>query len=106
MRFLSEDYEEIAHVFIVSEDLGDVQETKQFYYDYFLNQIEKKEGVGVEEADSAEETFPETENVDVEKEIAKAEAEVRDALIAGGIDPDWEIPEPTEGGTARKKPDF
>ena len=95
IEVLSEDYDEIAHVFMITEKMDETQKAQAFYEGLFFQHIAPGE-IESDEALSAEDALPETQEVDVEKEIAKAEAEIRDALTAAGIDPDWEIPEPTE----------
>ncbi len=92
----SEDYEEIQHVFIVSEKLKDTAKTTQFHHDRFLSQMAEEEEM--EEAETKEEVHAiEEETIDVEAEIAKIEAEVNAELIDAGIDPDQELPEPSPG---------
>jgi uncharacterized protein YjbI with pentapeptide repeats len=92
---MSEDYDEIAHVFIAAEDMKDVRRTTEFYHNLFLKELEPKE-VDSEESLAGDDSIPGTEDIDIEDEIKKAAEEIREALIESGIDPDSEIPEPTE----------
>jgi len=93
-EILSEDYEELTHALIVSEDIHDKPSSAASYYDLFLRLLS-------EEAFSDEQTPDEVEVKtfslnEIDAEIKKAEAEVRTALVEAGIDPDREIPEPSE----------
>lgn len=95
IEVLSEDYDKISHVFIAAESMGDARKSKEFYHDLFLKQFDKEE-VDSDEIITAEDEFPATEDIDIEKEVKKVEEEIRAAFIEAGIDPDQDIPEPTE----------
>ena len=93
---LSEDYEEITHVFMTAESMDSTPKAKEFYHDLFLKQSDQKKKVDSGEIINAEDAFPETEDIDVEKEVKKVEEEIRAAFIEAGIDPDQDIPEASE----------
>lgn len=95
IEVLSEDYEEIEHVFLASESVNDTRKPQQFYHDLFFKQFEP-EKVDADEGLTPEDTFPETEDINIEEEIQKAEEEIRAACIEAGLDPEQEIPERTE----------
>ncbi|MFC1889795.1 DUF2169 domain-containing protein [Thermodesulfobacteriota bacterium] len=89
----SEEYEELLHAFIVSENLDGPAESVDYYQALFLKQLaEEEEDFETEEPETGDVEEP----IDIDEEIARVEAEVRAALIAGGIDPDAEIPPPSE----------
>ena len=93
---LSEDYDEISDLFIAAEKLEDSPQTKEFYHGLFLEQSLEQDKISGEDIDASDEASPFTDDIDIEEEIRKADAEIRDALIAAGVDPDRELPEPTE----------
>jgi uncharacterized protein YjbI with pentapeptide repeats len=89
----SEEFEEVQHVFIVSEAVHKQAKSVGHYHDLLNKQlsnleqeweIEKKEP-GVAEEEKAVES---SDDLDVEQEIAKAEKARRAQLIAAGLDPD------------------
>ncbi len=84
----SEDFDEILHIFIVSERLEEPKQSLDYYHKLFLKKLAE------EEEDGSYEIKPivaETEDsTDIDEEIAKAEAERR----AAGIDP-VDVPDPT-----------
>lgn len=89
----SEDYEEIQHIFIVSEKLKGPKQSIDYYHDLFLTMLAE------EEADESYDVKPlEVEDVEdttaVDEEIAQAEVQMRTSLLEAGIDPD-NLPEPT-----------
>jgi len=96
VEVLSEDYEEILHVFIVDENLGETPKSKGFYHDLFLKQFVETEELRLADDNEQETGPPETDDFDIEKEIQKIEEEVRAAYLEAGLDPDPEIPERTE----------
>lgn len=84
----SEDYEEIQHVFIVSEKLDEATQSIDYYHGLFLKKLtEEEEGESYEiqpvEIEETEDT------VEIDKEIAEVEAQIRASLIEAGIDPDY-----------------
>jgi len=90
---LSEDYDEIQHIFIVDEKIEEPEQPIDIYHDLFLKILAE------EELDEAYEVKPinevEAEDItEIDEEIAKAEAHIRASLIEEGIDPD-NLPEPT-----------
>jgi uncharacterized protein YjbI with pentapeptide repeats len=93
---LSEEYDEISDVFIVSERLEDTPQTKEFYHRLFLKQTSEQDKMPGEDIGLPDEDPAFVDDIDVEEEIKKADTEIRAALTAAGIDPDREIPEPTE----------
>lgn len=93
---LSEEYDEISDVFIVSERLEDTPQTKESYHGLFLKQTSEQDKTSDEDIGSLDEEPLIVDNINVEEEIKKADAEIRAALTAAGIDPDRKLPEPTE----------
>lgn len=94
----TEDYEEIQNILIASEKFEEQTHSIQYFEDLLKKEI----------AEPEEETFePETieavdeEDIEMEKEIAKAEEQMRASLIEAGIDPD-NIPEPSEEDKKRE----
>ena len=88
---LSEDYEEIKHVFIASEKINEKSRSKEYYYDLFLKQfVEDEKSFEIEQDLEIED-----EPVNIEKELVKAEEEIKAAMLEAGIDPDEKLPEPS-----------
>ncbi len=96
----SEEYEEIGHCFIVSEQLHDTPLPSDYYHQEFNSILAAEDKIFEEEmpeyadpeaAVSIKETI-----LQAELEIKKAQEELRQELLAAGIDPDVEIPEPTK----------
>ena len=89
----SEEFEEVQHVVIRSEKLGQPLTPVQTCEEEFKKQLAAQEA----EFAPAGPPPPETAEVspDIDAEIAKAEAEMRQALLAAGIDPDAPPPQPT-----------
>lgn len=90
---LSEDYEEIQHIYIVSESLEEPVQSVDYYYELFLKQLAD------EASDEAYEVKPvEQEEVEdtteIDEAIAEAELQMRASLVEAGIDPD-NLPELT-----------
>ena len=82
-----EDFEEIKHIYIVSEKLEEQPQT----VDHYQKMLEKELIEPEEEEFSEPEPVVEKENaedVELEEEIAKAEVEMKASLIEAGIDPD------------------
>jgi uncharacterized protein YjbI with pentapeptide repeats len=75
----SEDYAELGHAFVLSERLEEAPRTLEAAYQDFLAVL-----AGEEED---EPPVPTVEPVDVEAEVAAAEAEVRLEMIKAGLDP-------------------
>jgi uncharacterized protein YjbI with pentapeptide repeats len=96
IEVLSEDYDEIEHVFMAGESMDDSRKTQEYYHNHFLKRVEQEDEVTSDGITADEEVFSETEDVDIDEEIKKVEAEIREACIEAGIDPDREIPQPTE----------
>jgi len=87
---LSEEFEDIGHLLVVSELCKDPLKPVEYYREYLdrrLREMEKdRAGDLPEEPDQPEE--PKEADKDVEAEIARAEQEGRARLISAGIDPD------------------
>ena len=96
---ISEEYEEIQHVFIVSEKLDETLQSIDYYHEQFITQIAELEEEELQLAEPVIEEEVKAYNVD--DEIAKAEAAIRAELIKAGVDPDEELPPPSE--EAKKK---
>jgi len=80
---LSEEYEEIHHVFIVTEKLDNQTQPLEHYHQQFIKKLAD------EESDKTYEVKPFKENtIDVDKKIEQANKEIRASLIEAGIDPD------------------
>ena len=93
---LSEQFDDIEHLFIVSELLKDPLKPVEYYRESLDKRLREMEKGGVDELPEEPDQPGETEKVDdVETEIAKAEQESRKQLIAAGIDPD-NLPEQSE----------
>ncbi len=94
IEVLSKDYEELTHVLLVSENGKAPSRSKTEYHELFLQHIHKK---SAPEPPSGEtETPDKTPPFDLEAETEKAEAEIRAAMLAAGLDPDEPLPEPGE----------
>jgi len=89
----SEEYEEIKHVFIVSEKISEPAQSLDYYREFFHKSITEDEE---DEIFKPEEPPVQEDTVDVDVEIAKAETEIRVAMIEAGIDPDVKPPPQTE----------
>jgi uncharacterized protein YjbI with pentapeptide repeats len=90
---LSEDYEEIQHIFIFCEKMEESGQSIDYYYDLFLKkQAEEASDEAYEVKPIEQEEAEDTTEID--EEIAKAEAQMRASLVEAGIDPD-NLPEPT-----------
>ena len=91
----SEDYEEeIQNIFIVSEKIEEMPQS----IDYYRRLLEEELAVLEEEILEPEPVAAneeDEEDIEMEAEIAKAEEQMRTALIEAGIDPD-NPPEPSE----------
>jgi uncharacterized protein YjbI with pentapeptide repeats len=89
----SDEHEEIQSAFIVAEKLAEAAQTAAHYEKHFKDKLAataKVEAVEPEKPPATAKTAP------VDQELAKAEAEVRAAMIAAGIDPDKPLPPPSE----------
>ncbi len=96
----SEEYEEIEHLFIVSEKLEEKNQSLEYYETLF------KKTLAEENAEEEYEIKPieplEVENTtEVDAEIAKAEHQLQATLIEAGIDPN-NLPEPREEDKAKE----
>lgn len=89
----SEDYEEIQNIFIASEKLDEQLRVVEYYKTLLHEEIAEPEEEKVFEPEPSE-TVNE-EDIEMEKEIARAEEQMRASLIDAGIDPD-NLPQPTE----------
>jgi uncharacterized protein YjbI with pentapeptide repeats len=87
----TEDYEEIEYIFINSEKLEEQPASNEFYKELLQKELAEPEETVIEKPVKPEST----EEIEVEKEIVKAEEEMRAALIEAGIDPD-NLPQPTD----------
>ncbi len=94
---LSEEFEDIAHLLIVSESLQDPLKPVAHYQEALgkrLREITKGDDDEQPEAPNEPDETKKADD-DIEAEIAKAELESRAQLIAAGIDPD-NLPEQSE----------
>ncbi|MCK5516268.1 MAG: DUF2169 domain-containing protein [Desulfobulbaceae bacterium] len=93
----TENYHEIKHLFVVSEQLGGPVRSVDMYYEDLKKALVADEIPFEEEMevnDIAEPFFSiEEEMQKTELEIRKAKEDLRNELLAAGIDPDVEIPE-------------
>jgi uncharacterized protein YjbI with pentapeptide repeats len=89
----SDEYEEIQHLFIVSEKINESAQSLDYYKQLFLKNIAEEEE---DEIYETEEPLEKEDKINVDEEIAKAEVEMRAAMIEAGIDPDAEPPKQTE----------
>ncbi len=94
---LSEEFEEIKHLFIVSERCEDPLPPVAFYQEHLARRLQEIEKGDIEELPETPDQPDDTEKIDddIETEIANAELETRARLIAAGIDPDH-LPEQSE----------
>jgi len=90
----SEEYEEIGHVFIVSEKLEEKAESLDYYENLFKKTLVEEEA-GEEYQVQPLESVEETDTTEIDREIAKAEEQMRASLVAAGFDPD-NLPPPSE----------
>ncbi len=92
-----EKYQEVEHLFIVSEDLSDTPRPAAEWYDDFQAALAAEEAVFADE--SPEETGSkggiEEELLQVEEEVQKAQEMLNRELEAAGIEPVDELPEPS-----------
>ncbi len=98
---LSEEFEEINHIFIVSEPLVEEKPQTVPFYEDLLHRRLKEEEENWEEAEP-EEAKPPVDDSDTDKLIAEAEASTRANLIKAGIDPD-NLPEPGKADKEKEK---
>ena len=89
----SEDYEEVQHIFIVTEQLEETAQSVDYYHDLFLEKLTEEE-VDESYAIKSAEAEEFEAGLDVDAEIAKAEAQMKASLVEAGIDPD-NLPVPT-----------
>ncbi len=92
---LSEEFEEIKHLFIVSERCEDVLQPVAFYQERLAARLQEMEKGDIEELPENPDPPDDTEQIDDDIEIARAEQETRARLIAAGIDPE-KMPEQSE----------
>jgi len=97
----NEDYEEIKHIFIVSEKLEDQPESVEYYQSLLMKELAEEEEEETIEPEPIEEEEKDEEDIEMEAEIAKAETQMRASLIEAGIDPD-NPPEPSEEDKKRE----
>ncbi len=90
---LSEDYEEIQHIFIVCENMEEPAQSIDYYHDFFLKKLAEEASDEDYEVKQIEEEEAE-DTTAIDEEIAKAEVQMRASLVEAGIDPD-NLPEPT-----------
>ena len=90
---LSEDYEEIQHIFIVCENMEEPGQSIDYYHDLFLKKLVEEASDEVYEIKPIEQEEAE-DTTAIDEEIAKAEVQMRASLLEAGIDPD-NLPEPT-----------
>jgi uncharacterized protein YjbI with pentapeptide repeats len=79
----SEDFQELGHVFVLSERLEEPARTLEAAYAAFLGVLQSEE----EQEAIVPAPEPEVETIDVEAEIAMAEAEVNAEMVKAGLDP-------------------
>lgn len=92
-KVLSEDYEEIQHMFVVSEKLEEPEQSIDYYYDLFLKKLAEEKSDEIYEVSPVEEDEA-IDTTEIDEEIAKAEAQMKASFLEAGIDPD-NLPEPT-----------
>lgn len=85
-QVLTEEFEDLQHVFIVSEELDQRTESSQYYQDLFHRRLDEA-GEKWEEAESPEAPVPAIDD-DTDKLIADAEASYRKSMLDSGLDPD------------------
>ena len=81
-----EDFEEIKHIYLVSEKLKEPPESEGQYQKLLEKELAEMEEEEILEPEPIEEE--EEKDVEMEAEIAKAEEQMRASLIEAGIDPD------------------
>lgn len=97
---LSEEFEEINHIYIASEPLSGKTPQTVPYYEGLFHQCLKEEEENWEEAEPEE--APPVDDSDTDKLIAEAEAGVKANLIKAGLDPD-NLPEPSKEDKEKEK---
>ena len=97
----SEDYEEVSHAFIVSENNLATSRPNAEYHEWFL-QIVAGQETSAELVTDEKEVGVEV-SVDIDAKIEKAVKDVHAALIEAGITPDAELPEPSEEDKANNE---
>lgn len=95
----SSDYEEIENIFIVSEKLESDKQSVNYYRTLFLQELAKENADDDYEIEDVEKP---SHDVDIETELAQAKEEMREAIIAAGLDPD-NPPEKNEEEKAAEK---
>ncbi|MGE5810767.1 MAG: DUF2169 domain-containing protein [Ignavibacteria bacterium] len=78
-----EEFEEIRNILIVSEKIGDQPKTVQYYNNLLEQEMNESEEEFIEPVEVVE-----TEDIEMEKELAKADQEMEALLIESGFDPD------------------
>ena len=100
-RVATEDHQELRHVFIASESLSDPPQTTEHYRELFTQRLLALEEEEAESLDAEEPASPEEESPSsLDEELTALEEERRAALLAAGLDPDEELPPPSEESKA------
>ena len=106
---LTDEYDEIQHVFIISENVNDPPQTKDYYNDLFNEKLAEYEAlwdVEPEEPDIDQVLARDDEGSDcaeVEQVIAEAEEKMKSSMAAAGFDPDNLPPQSQEDIEAEAK---
>ena len=87
----SEEYEEIQHIYIAKERLGEAAKPVDYFHDLFLQELVEEDEI-YEIKPLVDEKIE--DNVNLENELAKSEALMRASLLEAGINPD-NLPAPT-----------
>lgn len=97
----SEDFEEVEHVFIVSEAVAEEAKSVEHYKDLFQMRLaEEEEKIVEEEPESVEEGA--ASEPELNEELVKSEERMRNHMIEAGLDPD-NPPEPTPEQKAQEE---
>ena len=97
----SEDFEEVKHVFIVSEAVAEEAKSVEYYKELFQMRLaEEEEEIVEEEPEGVEEGVASEPELD--EELVKSEERMRKHMIEAGLDPD-NPPEPTPEQKAQEE---
>ena len=95
-QVLSSEFEELKHIYIVSENVSQASGTIDYYRELFQQYIGRGGEEPVEEDKKPEEKEIEaTGDTNIELEIKKAEEKMKAGLVGAGLDPD-NLPPPSE----------
>ncbi|MBL4630668.1 MAG: DUF2169 domain-containing protein [Paraglaciecola sp.] len=91
---LSDEYEEVEHLLIVSEKLTAPPNTLEYYQQWLSRELANDE-VDKNTEEVSYQSEPSEFDQEIELEISKAEEQMRASIIAAGLDPD-NLPPPSE----------